>query len=61
MSYPQLGRSFLMQANARTVLAVLTGVYRKLPLVLAQCGFAFATAVGLIISVTSSCLAGRTR
>ncbi len=46
-----IGPLFLMQAIAGAVLAILTSVSRKLLLVLAECGFAFASAGGLIISI----------
>jgi hypothetical protein len=48
---PTIGPLFLMQAIAGAVLAVVTSIFRKLLLVLAETGFAFATAGGLIISV----------
>jgi hypothetical protein len=48
---PTIGPLFLMQAITGAVLAVLTSILRKFLLVLAETGFAFATAGGLIISV----------
>jgi len=55
---PTIGPLFLMQAIAGAVLAIVTSVAaiwtsvaRKLLLVLAEAGFAFATAGGLIISI----------
>jgi hypothetical protein len=48
---PTIGPLFLMQAIVGAVLAVVTSIFRKLLPVLAETGFAFATAGGLIISV----------
>jgi hypothetical protein len=48
---PTIGPLFLMQAIVGTVLAIVTSVARKLLLVLAEAGFAFSTAGGLIISI----------
>ena len=48
---PTIGPLFLMQAIAGAVLAIVTSILRKLLLVLAETGFAFATAGGLIISI----------
>jgi hypothetical protein len=48
---PTIGPLFLMQAIVGAVLAVVTSILRKFLLVLAETGFAFATAGGLIISV----------
>jgi hypothetical protein len=51
---PTIGPLFLMQAIVGAVLAIATSAARKLLLVLAETGFAFATAGGLIISINFS-------
>jgi hypothetical protein len=51
---PTIGPLFLMQAIVGWALGVVTIVTRKLLLVLAEAGFAFATACGLIISINVS-------
>lgn len=48
---PTIGPLFLMQAIVGWALGVITIVARKLLLVLAEAGFAFSSAFGLIISI----------
>jgi hypothetical protein len=48
---PTIGPLFLVQSVVGVVLALWTSAARKLLLVLAEAGFAFASAGGLIISV----------
>lgn len=48
---PTIGALFIVQAVVGVVLALATGILRRLLLMVAEAGFALASAAGLIISV----------